>query len=305
MGKDLIVGVVDNYDWDKIKYWANSIKKSGFDGHKALIVFNMDDDTVSRLTNEGFMTVGVTPYQEGKGFSYDAVGRSIMVDRFFYIYNFLNMLEPSQEIDRVILTDVRDVVFQSDPKKWLDEYFLPQYNLVVGGENLNYEDEPWGSNNLKKSFGEYFFDSLKEEQIVCAGVLAGTIEDIKDLCLNIWLITRNMNPHVEGGGGPDQAALNIILGMVTHRYTTLFTDASSGWVVHAGTCIDAIKAGSGGIGEAYTRDPNMKLPFVKDIEFSVGVSDEKIYAEDKPLTIVHQWDRVPTWKALVEEKYGD
>ena len=36
--KDLIVGVVDNYDWEKIKYWANSIKQSGFDGYKALIV---------------------------------------------------------------------------------------------------------------------------------------------------------------------------------------------------------------------------------------------------------------------------
>ena len=58
MAKDLIVGVVDNYDWDKIKYWANSIKKSGFDGYKALIVYNMDSATVKKLTEEDFMLIG-------------------------------------------------------------------------------------------------------------------------------------------------------------------------------------------------------------------------------------------------------
>lgn len=305
MGKDLIIGVVDNYDWDKIKYWANSIKKSGFDGHKALIVFNMDDPTVNKLTDEGFMLIGITPYEKEKGFNFNSNGRSIMVDRFFYIHNILKLMESSNEIDRVIITDVRDVVFQNNPTEWMNEYFLPQYNLIVGSENLKYEHEPWGRNNMQKSFGEYFYENIKSEQIVCAGVLAGTIEDIKDLCLNIWLITRQMQHHVEGGGGPDQAALNIILDMVTHRYTTLFTDPTSGWVVHAGTSIDAIRAGSGGIGEAYLRDPNIELPFVKDIEYSIGVEDGKIYADEKQLTIVHQWDRVPLWQALVEEKYGD
>lgn len=300
MDKDIIIGVVDNYDWDKIKYWANSIKKSGFDGHKALIVFNMDDATVKKLTEEEFMTMGVTPYVEGKGFTYDGNGRSIMVDRFFYIYNFLKMLDESFE--RVIITDVRDVVFQNNPTDWMNEYFLPHYNLIVGSENLNYADEPWGRNNLIKSFGEYFYDSLKEQQIICAGVLAGTLEDIKDLCLNIWLITHRMNPHVEGGGGPDQAALNILLDMVVHRYTTLYTNPSSGWVVHAGTSIEAIKAGSGGIGEAYLRDNNMPLPFVNNLDFSID--NDKIYVYDKQLTIVHQWDRVPAWKKLIEEKYG-
>jgi hypothetical protein len=93
--------------------------------------------------------------------------------------------------------------------------------------------------------------------------------------------------------------------MVTHRYTTLFTDPTSGWVVHAGTSIDAIRAGSGGIGQAYLQDPSILLPFVKDIEYSIGVEDGKIYADEKQLTIVHQWDRVPMWKDLVEEKYGD
>ena len=35
--KDLIIGASTNYDWDKLKYWINSINESGFEGDKALI----------------------------------------------------------------------------------------------------------------------------------------------------------------------------------------------------------------------------------------------------------------------------
>ena len=147
-------------------------------------------------------------------------------------------------------------------RSWLNTFFLPQYNLLVGSENMLYKDEPWGRNNMLQSFGEYFFDRLKDERIICAGVIAGTLEDVRDLCLTLWLVCRGMNQHVPGGGGPDQATLNILLDTVVHKYTTFFTDPLNGWVVHAGTTLPAIQAGSGGIGEAYKRDPNIELPFV-------------------------------------------
>ena len=303
MAKDLIVGVVDGYNWDQIKYWANSIDKSGFDGHKALVVYNMDVETANRLTKENFILIGVTPYDEKNGFVAVKTGGNIMVDRFFFIHNFLKMLQDPMEVNRVIITDVRDVVFQVNPTNWLDQYMLPQYNLVVGSENLTYDKEPWGNNNLKKSFGEYFFESLKDHPINCAGVIAGTLEDISDLCLTIWLVCRGLNPHVEGGGGPDQAAMNILLDTVVHKYTTFFTDPTNGWVVHAGTTLDAIKAGSGGIGEAYRRNPSMEIPFINDIEYTV--TDSGVCIGNHPITVVHQWDRVPAWKKIVEEKFGD
>ena len=67
--KDVIIGVVDNYNWDKIKYWANSIKASGFTGHKALIVYNMDAATVAKLEAEQFMLIGAGTYEKEKGFT--------------------------------------------------------------------------------------------------------------------------------------------------------------------------------------------------------------------------------------------
>ena len=302
MAKDMIIGVVDRYDWDKIKYWANSIKKSGFTGHKALIVYNMDAPTVQRLTLEDFILVGCNQYDETKGFSHDNSKGNVMVDRFFHISNFLNMLEKPMDVDRVIITDVRDVVFQDNPSTRLDEILIKGHELVLGSENLRYKDEPWGANNMKQSFSDFFYEKMADEEIFCAGVIAGMGDAVKDFCLNLWMICRGAAPQIPGGGGPDQAAMNIMIGMEHLTYMVKRTRPSDGWVVHAGTSMPAIQAGSGGIGEAYAKDPNMELPFVHNIEYStIG---NFVRANGLKLTIVHQWDRVPEWKQLVEEKYG-
>jgi hypothetical protein len=298
MAKDLIVGVVDRYKWDQIKHWANSIKRSGFTGHKALIVYNMDAETVKKLTAEDFMMIGCGHYDEKTGFSHDNSKGSVMVDRFFHLYSFLNVL--SEPINNVIMTDVRDVVFQSDPSKWLNNN---DNQIIVGSENLKYKDEPWGRNNLQQAFGPYFLETHGDNEIYCAGVIAGKRNAMRDLALNVWLICHGLNPHVPGGGGPDQAALNILLQTDAYTIQTNFTNPTDGWVIHAGTSLPAIKDGSGGIGEAYKNNPMMVLPFVNEIDYNV--TDNEIYANGKKATVVHQWDRVPIWKELVENKYGD
>jgi len=312
---DVIIGVVDNYGWDQIKYWANSIEQSGFDGHKALLVYNMDADTVRKLTDKGFMTVGCSAFDEEKGFVYQNNG-NIMVDRFFHIYNFLKMIQDPEGVDRVIITDVRDVIFQLNPTNWLNTENSHGFDLLVGSENLRFKDEPWNVNNVTQSFGDYFTELLKDEEIYCAGVIAGELESIKDLCLNIWLVCRGLNPFVPGGGGPDQAALNILLHNDAYKVITNFSHPLDGWVLHSGTTWPAVQAGSGGIGQAYLQDKSfdVKSKYVLPIEFifrenhadgnwNVETVDPR--GNSKIVCIVHQWDRVPEWKKYFEERFGE
>ena len=80
------------------------------------------------------------------------------------------------------------------------------------------------------------------------------------------------------------------------------TRPTDGWVVHAGTSFPAIQAGSGGIGEAFRQNPHMPLPFIEDIDYTT--LGDFVRANGEKLAIVHQWDRVPAWKQLVEGKYG-
>jgi hypothetical protein len=225
-----------------------------------------------------------------------------MVDRFMHIYQMLEQLEEQNGIDRVIATDVRDVVFQTNPSEWLDNYVKTGQDMVIGSENMLYEDEPWGANNMTQSFGEFFSARFAKKEINCAGVIAGRLDTFRDFCLNIYLMCRGISAKIPGGGGPDQAALNILLACEPYAKRTAFTNPSHGWVIHAGTSLPAIQAGSGGIGEAYRANPSMQLRFVNKIDYSL-LNDE-IYANDKKATIVHQWDRVPQWKELIERKFG-
>jgi hypothetical protein len=194
-------------------------------------------------------------------------------------------------------------VFQDNPTTWLNKNFRQGFDLLVGSENLTYDNEPWGKNNMTKSFGEYFFERKKNEPIYCAGVITGDMDSVKDFCLNLWLICCGLKPHVEGGGGPDQAAMNIMLDLEAYRLSTLFTDPKSGWVLHSGTSMPAIEAGSGGIGEAYMRNPNMSIDFIDELQYNV--TNDKVHVFDKMVTVLHQWDRVPAWRNLVERLYGD
>ena len=112
-----------------------------------------------------------------------------------------------------------------------------------------------------------------------------------------------MPQQIPGGGGPDQAAMNLLLAMEHIAHLTYRTNPIDGWVVHAGTSMPAIENGSGGIGQAYKQNPKMDLPFIHEIDYTTELG--QVYANGTKLTILHQWDRVPYWSKLVEENYGD
>jgi hypothetical protein len=48
MEKDLIIGGASNYTWDQLKYWVNSIRKSGFKGDVAIVGSNMKKETIEK-----------------------------------------------------------------------------------------------------------------------------------------------------------------------------------------------------------------------------------------------------------------
>ena len=287
--KDVIIGVVDNYNWDKIKYWANSINASGFTGHKALIVYNMDADTVKILEKEQFILIGAGEYDPSTGFKYPHPSDRIMVDRFFHIYNFLNLLANPEEVNRVIITDVRDVVFQDNPTTRLDELLVNGHEIILGSENLKYKDEPWGANNMKQSFGQYFYEQMADKEIFCAGVIAGMGDAVKDFCLNLWMICRGSNAQIPGGGGPDQAALNVILNMIPWYHTTYRSNHKEGWACQSGTVADPNKI-------------NDFRPHIVDCE-PVWDGEFVKTPSGKKYVIVHQYNRVPEWKQVIEKKY--
>jgi hypothetical protein len=295
--KDLIIGGATGYEWKDVRNWIKSIRSSGFKGDVALVGTNFSKELQDKLTSEGvlFKAYGVRN-EHG-----DIVSPSIEaphVQRFFFLWEFL---ESSKEYYRyVVTTDTRDVVFQRDPTGWLEEH-LYMNSLVASSEGMLYSSEPWGHQNLKDTFGSYFQSKLEGNFIYNVGTIAGNYRNVKGLLLMIYQMSLNRPVKVV-----DQAVYNMILTDPAYMDNTVFTVNKDAWAIQLGTTIEAVKAGAGDLGQLHR---NVSKPYeygYKDdspvIIYGTGVIYNK---EGSMFNIVHQYDRIPELKKVIDLKYGD
>ncbi len=270
--KNLIIGAFTGYTFDQIRPWVESIDMCGFDGDKVLIIGQTTQETADELAKRNFKLIFIDP-----GHLRDI---PIHVLRFIYIYDYLRQFH--EEYEAVLTTDVKDVIFQQNPFK--NDYWAAWSDLIVGSEGLKYKDEPWGNQNLFDTFGPYVHQHFKENVIYNVGVLFGKTEAIKDLCLNIYLSAINRPIPIV-----DQAVFNVLLQTYPYNDITAFTTPDDNFVCHLGTLADPTKM------EEFRPNLLNSEPIFED--GLVKNSKGKVYY------IVHQYDRVPEWKPIIEEKY--
>jgi hypothetical protein len=280
--KDLIVGCATNYDWSKLKYWVNSINRSGFQGDKVLILMNCDKDTVKKISDSGFSIIAFNQDTEGN-LSYESQ-MMVHVERFFHIYQLLK----DNQYRFVITTDVKDVVFQKNPSEWLKANLaeMRQESLVFSSESMKYKDEPWGNQNLLETFGPQIYEDFKKNTIFNVGVLAGYGYAMKDLMMNIFASCMHRPIKI-----CDQSTFNFLISQHPYLSTSMYTRSEDGWACQLGTTADPSKI-------------EQFRPFL--LEPSPKMEDDKVVTSTGiEYTIVHQYDRVPEWKKIIEAKYDD
>lgn len=283
---DLIIGCFTDYDWHQIKPWTESIDRCGFKGDKAMIVFNASFPTVQELLNRQFNIFAFGKDDTNGRFTYPGQF-SIVVQRFYHLWQYLLQLPEDKKYRNVITTDVKDVIFQTDPSQWLQKN-LKGKKIVVSSESLRYQDEAWGDQNMASSF-PMMHPFMRDREIWNCGVLAGEISVMRDLFLNIYLASGGAPQQVPGGGGPDQAALNILMSMEPYKSITRFARSEDGWACQAGTTVDPRKIDG-------FRDKLLEAEPRWDGEHSTT-------SKGKTHAILHQWDRIPDWRATIERRY--
>jgi hypothetical protein len=276
--KDLIIGCSTNYDWSKIKYWVNSINKSGFKGDKVLIFMSVDKDTLQKVNDAGFTAIVISQPDEFGNYKYES-RLPVHVERFFHIYNFLR----ENRYRYVITTDVKDVIFQQDPIKYIEEN-IGDKKLMFASESLLYKDEPWGNQNLIETFGPYFHSIFKNNLIFNVGVLAGRGDDMRDLACMIFNMSINRPIPIV-----DQSTFNFMISMAPYLYTSLYLKSEDAWACQLGTTADPSKIEQF---KSLLEEPSPRFENGKVVT-SLG----------KEFTIVHQYDRVPEWRQFIEKEY--
>ena len=263
-----------NYGINELKPWVLSIEENIPDAHRVMCIKNISEETQQWLSNKGFELVVMPDAQI-----------PVHVLRFLSIYEYLR--HNHQKFEYVLTTDVKDVYFQKDPFDFLEKNNIGRsgYQIVCGSECLMYKDEAWGNDNLMQAYGPYVHSLFKNETIYNVGVLAGTLEYIKDLVFNIF--TNGINRPIPI---VDQAVFNVLINTVPYKDVVKKSSMSSSFACQAGTVADPSKI-------------DTFRPYLLEQEpiWNNGVVET---FDSRPFYIVHQYDRVPEWKKYIAEKYG-
>ena len=278
--KDCIVGCATNYDWSKLKYWVNSINASGFEGDKVLILMNCDKDTAQKITDAGFAIIAFN--QDANGNLTYQSQLMVHVERFIHIYKLLK----DNQYRYVITTDVKDVIFQKNPSVWLENNLTDKEDLIFSSESIKYKDEPWGRDNLTQCYGQGIYEDFKNNTIFNVGVLAGRGYAMKDLVLQLFLNCINRPIPIV-----DQAVFNVMISRHPYISSSMYTVSEDGWACQLGTTADPSKL------ESFKPFLLESLPKLE--------GDKVVTSTGIEYTIVHQYDRVPEWRKIIEAKYDD
>lgn len=300
MGKDLIIGGASNYTWDQLKYWVNSIKRSGFDGDIVLVATDITKETIEKLVSEG-VKLSVHGKQNENGDFVSHSNGAPHVERFFYIWNFLN--EHGGNYEYVIATDTRDVVFQKNPSEWLNDNMLTGYKaLVASSEGMKYRDEPWNATNLDQAFGPFFAREFADMDICNVGVIAGESKYVCDLFFMIFQMSINRPIPIV-----DQVVYNVLLQQQVMKEITEFTTNKHAWAAQLATTIEAVKSGAGDLGMMVQNNPSSMILYqskYNDKQPSLTEDGLVVNADGVPFVIVHQYDRTKAWTDKITMRYA-
>jgi len=247
--KDLVISAIANYLPEKIKIYVESLNDCGYDGDKIMICYNIPKETIDYLTEKGWECYGA----ELQGHPH----MKRLIDMWWFLQN------DEREWRNIITTDVRDIVWQTNPSIWLNN----KNKIICASECVTYENEPWGHKNIHEGYGPIFWDWIKENTIGNVGVIAGKYKLVKELLMLNWLVSQ--------------------AGDVRH-----FTDQSSfNFVIHNELIKDKIDV-----------NPDFGLQ-VGTTTAEFKIENDLVMNGDVPFVLVHQYDRNPELNTLITNKY--
>jgi hypothetical protein len=156
---DLVIGAITNYNFNAIEPWVNSLERSGFDGDKAMLCYNINFDVCNELRNRGFKVFGFEQNEELRRLEYTKPNFNVVVERFLHMAFVLRELDTKYRY--IISTDVKDVVFQRNPSEWLEKNLGDTYKVAAASESIGYDQEDWGNFNLFRSFGPQIYQTFR------------------------------------------------------------------------------------------------------------------------------------------------
>jgi hypothetical protein len=239
MTKNLIIGAATGYKYGIIQHFFNSLKKINFKGDVAILVSDKIDAATKRSLEEhgviliyvkssklafsrryansrlwkihylphkllyGLLNTGKNKLQ--KLSNYVKRFHLISGSRFCYYYDYL--LENKDKYKFILITDVRDVVFQADPFAEIKKDELLNFYEQDDTIEENFYTGYW----VKNGFGKKAFSAIKDKKSICSGTTIGAVGRIIDYLEKMIAVQAMITGGLTGLGGFDQGVHNYLI----------------------------------------------------------------------------------------------
>jgi hypothetical protein len=217
--RDLVLGYIHEYRWETIAPFVNSLRDTGFSGEICLFASGIDGETKTTLQTKGVRILD-SPFRQSsfrkwmvkrwgvlKTTPFPICRRilksilEIRILRYFLYEEYLS--RHGENYRHVLLSDIRDVVFQDNPFT----------NIACGGVHFFEEavgrtigSEPYNSGWMRALHGERVFSEFAEKPIICSGTILGesrALAAFMNHLIRILATVRVFQPY------GDQATVNV------------------------------------------------------------------------------------------------
>lgn len=276
--KTLILGLLSGMSYEQTIPFFQSLEKVGYTGDTCVFVRALEPRLLSYLQEH---RVNLVPFQnaylkpvwahlsdiarpfltpeqrirleEESALSY----LHIACARFVYYRNYLR--ECGDAYDYVMLTDIRDVLFQADPFA----FELPKgLGVFLEGDSKTLGTCATNAGWMREAFGDKVLKELSAQPISCAGTVLGTKKAVCDYLDSMvhWLCISKKRRAI------DQAVHNYIINKIILSDIVRFDNASG---------------------------PVLTLQYVDTSEMRFDKTGLVINAQERVINTIHQYDRYP------------
>lgn len=283
------------YTIEDVKPWVVSLKSSGFDGKVFVIMYAPTQELADYFKENDFFVMVANE----EGITHIATQR-------FIDYTQVLKSEFCNDVDYVLHSDIRDVIFQKNPVEWLSSNADLQKGIFASAEGVKYKHEDWNGDGVQFHFGENIYRELADEETLCSGVFIGKKEAFIDLCEAMYQAAFFTK---DPAGFIDQHFYNLLIRK-SFSMITQVVPADSPFVANLGT-LAALPFNN----PEWSTGP--RTPYNSYERFRKGTYIENMLVETpqmidgkvctpegEPYAIVHQYDRYSPWKEELHEKIG-
>jgi len=210
INKNIIIGAATGYQKKDLFNFVETARKV-FVGRIFLIINNKINSETNHYLNKKKVEIFFTKL----------TSRTIYKDRY-QIY--LDIVKNNKNAENIMLTDTKDVIFQSDPflNNNLNKlnFFLEDRLIKNCATNIRW---------ILRAYGNKVYNQIKNKRISCSGVTIGNKKEILKYCKQMVQEIKNnkyysLNPFNKGS---DQGNHNIIVNSSKFKMAKKFVNTDS------------------------------------------------------------------------------